>query len=385
MDRSTILKPTGCNLTRLPLGAREGFLLSQLDGQLTLEEIAVVCSMDLAEAERIAARLVELGAACRRQTQAPQREKRGRRAPRAAVEEVARSGRDPRSEDVSLLPPPPPKKTTPPAGNVPERRRSRGSLRMQRASSRRVKAAKTPPPAPPPVRARTERPPQANAKKNTLAPAANRPSKRPSKTSTAAVTMVKARGEIDRVRKLQAAAREIEIQARVEPLLAAAEAALKTNDVITAANNLRLALEHREDPVVRLKLEEVDRLAKAVRLERSLACARAAEERERWGDAAVHLTRAHETKPTADIADRAANAILRSDGDLARAAALAEQAVSLDPKNPRYRMTLAEVYLAADALTRAAKHAAVALELAPRDPRAKRLADAIAKAPRENG
>ena len=431
MERSTILKPTGCDLTRLPLGALEAFVLSQVDGYLTLEEIAEVCSLELAQAATIADRLVELGAACKRQPQTPQRERRGKRAASGvAIEEDARAVFDPRAEQPSLRPAAPAEKQArrpdprvekaslrpekpslrpekpslrPASAKKPEEgsaagkgparpHGSRKSLRMQRASSRRIKAAtkNTPPPT---ARARTQRPPS-SAKVQTSPPASTRASKRPApRTSDAPVEKppVSARElgtqrtepSLDRLRKLHVAAREIEIQARVEPLLLAAEQALKTNDVINAANNFRLALQHREDPFIRMKLEEVDRLAKVVRLERSLACARAAENDKRWADAATHLARAHETKPTAEIADRAANALLLGEGDLDRAAALAEQAVSLDPKNVRYRMTLAEVYLAADLLTRAATHAAVALELAPKDSRARDLADAVARAKKE--
>lgn len=402
MERSTILEPTACDLTSLPLGSLEAFLLSQLDGQLTLEEVAAICSLELDQASKIAARLVDLGAASTRRSPGAtrgKREKPGRRATGAAIEEVARTGRrDPRSDDVSLRPPPL-KTAPPPAEKVPalvgkrtasaerpaERRRSRDSLRVQRtSSSRRLKATKRT--TPPPTRSsRTERP-QVSAKQNTTPPAipSKRPSKRPSKTSPATAAPAKLRAEPspERVRKLQAAAREIEVQARIETLLSAADEALKTNDVINAANNLRLALQHREDPLVRMKLEEVDRLAKAVRLERTLASARAAEERKRWPEAAMHLARAYETKPTAELADRAASALLLAEGDLERAAQLAEQAVSLEPKNARYRLTLAEVYLESGELVRAAKHAAVALELTPKDPRARDLADAIAQAER---
>ncbi|MBX3201390.1 MAG: DnaJ domain-containing protein [Labilithrix sp.] len=516
MDRSSILKSTGCDLKRLPLGALEAFMLSQLDGQLTLEEIAEVCSLGLADASRIAARLLELGAACESEA-ARMRPRPGKPAPRAAVEEDACHVADPRAdgpprrvdprvEKVSLRPGRPsarPGAVKEPRalrgdvaahdGDKKRRRSSRQSLRMRATAPRGATAAAanadepceldealrqeiveldaklprldhyvvlgvertaekkaikrayfalaarfhpdryfgkklgparaaierifrqatdahetltsearraeydaTLPPAPSRPRAskspaplKTPPPRKASktlrhssrrmtaARKQTPTPA--------SKTKTDRPAAVEATGQrsAEKLRQLRAAAREVEIQVRVEPLLRAAEDALKRNDPIGAANNFRLALTHRDDPFVRLKLEDADRLAKAVRFERSVACARAAEDDRRWADAAIHYGRAHDTKPTAEIADRAANALRASQGDLERAATLAEHAVALDPKSARYRVTLGEIYLAARQLARAATHAEIALELAPRDPHAKELAAEVAKAKKE--
>ena len=264
MERSTILKPTGCDLTRLPLGALEAFVLSQLDGHLTLEEIAVVCSLELAQTESIAHRLVALGAACERQTQRPQRGRRERKAAsRVAIEEDARAVFDPRAEQPSLRPaapaekqprrpdprvetpslPPGKKSLRPTAGKKAEATThgSRKSLRMQRVSSRRIKAVKKSTPQPMP-RPRTQRPPS-SAKLQTAPPASTRASKRPTpRTSDAPVEKpaVSARElgtqrtepSLERLRKLHAAAREIEIQARIEPLLLAAEQALSAIESI---------------------------------------------------------------------------------------------------------------------------------------------------------
>ncbi|MBX3258463.1 MAG: tetratricopeptide repeat protein [Labilithrix sp.] len=454
MERSTILKPTDCDLKRLPLGALEAFMLSQLDGQLTLEEIAEVCSLGLADASRIAERLLELGAVRESAAGRTPRPVRGNAPARAAIEEDARRVSDPRSEAQ-------PRHVDAAAHDGERRRRrsSRPSLRVRAAvprgstagaanadadepreldeilreglddldapasEARRAErdappppeaggagpsgapaASKTPPPRKPSkalrlssrrMSAARKQTPTPTSKAKTATPAGGTrghrfpapPEEKKQRASAAPAPAPPAEASPQRSaekwRQLRAAAREVEIQARVEPLLRAAEAALKGNDPIGAANNFRLALQHREDPFVRLKLEDADRLAKAVRFERSLASARAAEEDRRWADAAVHYGRAHGTKPTAEIADRAANALRASEGDLERAATLAEQAVALDPRNARYRVTLGEVCLAAKLLTRAQTHAEIALELAPRDPRAKALAAAIAKAKKE--
>ncbi|MBX3212780.1 MAG: tetratricopeptide repeat protein [Labilithrix sp.] len=447
MDRSSILKSTGCDLKRLPLGALEAFMLSQLDGQLTLEEIAEICSLGLADASRIAARLLELGAACESTTSQEQRPRPRNPAARAAVEEVTRQaaeprvggppGRvDPRVEKASVRPgraaarpgaasergsraetgahdaekkrrrssrpslrvrTPAPRGATTAAPRADEPRGHDEALReeifprgarlphLDRAGALDVERAAdgaTPPSAgeaPLPRKAskslRHSSRRMSAARKQTPAPAA--------KAKTEATAPADGQRSAERLRQLRAAAREVEVQARVEPLLRAAELALERKDPIGAANNFRLALQHRDDPFVRLKLEDADRLAKSVRFDRSVACARAAEDDRRWADAAIHYARAHDTRPTAEIADRAANALRASQGDLQRAATLAEQAVALDPKNARFRVTLGEIYLAARHLTRAAAHAEVALEIAPRDARAKELAAAIAKAKRE--
>ncbi|MBX3222113.1 MAG: DnaJ domain-containing protein [Labilithrix sp.] len=546
MDRSTILKSTGCDLKRLPLGALEAFMLSQLDGELTLEEIAAICSLELADASRIATRLLELGAACESEATRAPRSMPGKRPARAAVEEDARRVADPRSErvadprservadprservadprservadprsegearnvdprvdDVYLRPAGPaarhgaikePRARRGEAAvhdSEKKRRRSSRSLSMRaavpRGSTARAPSADADEPCElddairqeivdldaklprldhyavlgvdrgsekkaikrayfalaakfhpdrffgkklGPARAAIERifhrttdayetltteatradydatlPPVPAGARTSRAPAAVKtpPPRKSSKMLRSSSRRMSAAKKLtptpaskektaaeaspqrspEKWRQLRAAAREVEIQARVEPLLRAAEEALKANDPIGAANNFRLALQHRDDPFVRLKLEDADHLAKAVRFERSVACARAAEDDRRWPDAAIHYGRAHDTKPTAEIADRAANAIRASNGDLERAATLAEQAVSMDPKNARYRVTLGEVCLAAKLLTRAATHAELALDLAPRDPRAKELAAAIAKAKKE--
>ena len=66
-------------------------------------------------------------------------------------------------------------------------------------------------------------------------------------------------------------------------------------------------------------------------------------------------------------------------GDLRQAAALAEQAVAENGKNAEFRVTLAEVLMAANLLVRAKEEAEEALSLAPNNPRAKALSAALKK------
>ncbi|MGZ6085177.1 MAG: DnaJ domain-containing protein [Polyangiales bacterium] len=63
-DRRSVPKlAPGIDLTTLPLGAREGFILSRVDGRLTLMELANVTAFPVDELERMFTRLVELRAA----------------------------------------------------------------------------------------------------------------------------------------------------------------------------------------------------------------------------------------------------------------------------------------------------------------------------------
>jgi len=161
--------------------------------------------------------------------------------------------------------------------------------------------------------------------------------------------------------------------------LQAAEEAIRADDIIGAANNYRLALQCVEDPFVRRKLDAVEELAKSLRHEKSLARARGAERSERWDVAAEQFAKAHEARPAAAVAERAAYALRRSGGDLRKAASLGEQAVALEPRNAAYRITLAEVYLAAGFAVRAEEEVKLALELVPDDARAQELAATIRK------
>lgn len=388
MDRRTILEPTGCDLRRLPLGAVEAFVLSRLDGRLTLEEIAEVAGIELNEAVQLATRLLKLGAV-RSATPRPMVVKNAKPAARhIVVEEDARPARrDPRADALSLSPPRtesagrisvklPPKSERParssrksltppgmkaaPANARPSTKAravdalaSRTSSKAMRApSSARTKAATVPPKAP----VVTEAVPR-------------RPSK-PAMMRT---------NSTERNRQLVTAMREVNAQARIDLLVRAAEDALKVNNTSVAANNYRLALQYRDDPILRMKLEDIDGKARTQRFDKQIGLALAAERAQRSAEAAAHFTKAHEAKPDAVSAERAAHHLRVSGGDLARAEALAESAIALDGRTAAQHITLGEICLAADRLGQAERAAARALELAPKDARARELAAAIAK------
>ncbi len=504
MDRQSILKSTGGDVKRLPLDVREAFFLSQLDGQLSVEETAEIAGLELETALRLAERLITLGAVKRIEaTRAPMSKPGGKLG--AAVEHAARTGRiDPRAEEecsehpsetrrrtidarVDEEPGPPPSSKRTPVRlptPTPKKRRSRKSIQAQKAVSPAVdeatlaritqldgmlatldhyalleierdadkKAIKRayfrlastfhpdryfgkdlgtaraplerifkrvteahdtlsdakrrpeydarlpraasaaspapvstprPEPVPEPVPTSPPKsepapsvpPPPSSVTSAERAPASQDLEPPPSSANLA-------RGMTatpERIRQLKAAAMEIKAQANIEILVKAAEDALRANDVVGAANNYRLALSHRDDPHLRMKFEEVDGRARIVRSEKNMTLAQAAEREQRWAEAAMFLERAHEARPDADVAARAATALRLSGGNLARAATLAEQAVALDAKNVAHRIALGEIYLAAKRMSAAEEACADAAQLAPKDARVKELAAAIAK------
>ena len=371
MDRTTILKPTECDLKRLPLGSVEAFVLSQLDGRLNLEEIAAIAGLELREAMRLAERLIELGAVSALAASRPAPKPGRANARTLVVEEDGRVTRiDPRADTPSMRPSVrADKRSMRPATRLstprPERRRSRKSIRTEAQPEKLVE--KPAPKAP--------------------LPAAEQPVRKSSKAvrlsrqmqGKSAVDVRPLRRDSEKKRQLVAAVREVKTQVRVDLLVQAAEEALKNDDVTTAATNYRLALEHRDDPALRKKLDLVDGLARTQRFEKNVALGRAAERIQRFADAAIYFARAHDAKPDAAAAERAAHHLCTSGGDLERATALAERAVQLDPKTVGHHLTLAEIHLAANRIAEAEKACTAASELAPKDARPKDLAAVIAR------
>jgi len=186
--------------------------------------------------------------------------------------------------------------------------------------------------------------------------------------------------EVSGLREIYATGKQAEVQRRVELFVRAAEEALRKDDVIGAANNLRLALENSSDPSLRAKLEAVEGKAKERMYTMCIGRARQAERAERWGEAATYYRKALAARNEAWAADRAAQAMRRDGTDLRQAAQIAERAVLAEPQNAAYRITLGEIYLEAKMYARAAGEATRALALAPNDKRAKALAAAAARA-----
>jgi hypothetical protein len=172
---------------------------------------------------------------------------------------------------------------------------------------------------------------------------------------------------------------------RASLFLKAAEEALAKDDVVAAANSYRLALQIADDPGTRALLEEIDGKARARTYDVHVARGKLEERALHWDAAAESYVRAYGARAEPWLAERAANALRLAGRELRRAAQLGEQAVLAEPRNIEYRVTLAEVYLAAGLLARASGEAERALSIAPGDPRAKAVATAVSKAKETKG
>jgi predicted Zn-dependent protease len=71
---------------------------------------------------------------------------------------------------------------------------------------------------------------------------------------------------------------------------------------------------------------------------------------------------------------------MRASGDLHLASTLAQQAIALDPANANYRVTLANVYLAAGLTKNARRELEAAQQLAPDDGTIQSLLKRVTKA-----
>jgi tetratricopeptide (TPR) repeat protein len=175
------------------------------------------------------------------------------------------------------------------------------------------------------------------------------------------------------------AAQQDTVRRRVALFLAAADEALRRDDLVTAAQQYRLALQNSDDPVVRAKLDAIEEASRERVHARHVSRAQSAEKSERWAEAGTYYALAHEVRPEPSTADRAARAILNARGDLKRAAELADQAVRAAPECATYRVTLGEICLASGQPQRAVTEAERALSLAPGHLRAQALAEIAAK------
>jgi len=161
-------------------------------------------------------------------------------------------------------------------------------------------------------------------------------------------------------------------------LIDAADQAIAKNDLLTAANNLRLALGYDEDPALRERYEDVNRRARDLMADTYLKQARYEEQSGKWGPAALSFVKAHDGRPEdASICERAAHALRMEGRDLHKAARFAELAVQKSPTTTEFRITLGAVYLDAGLFLRARSELEHAAKL---DPNNAVLKDLLARA-----
>jgi curved DNA-binding protein CbpA len=151
--------------------------------------------------------------------------------------------------------------------------------------------------------------------------------------------------------------------------VANAEAALAQGDPVAAANAFRVARGlSPADPELERMAHEAQEKADAVLSQTYTRQATYEEKTGQWAGAARSWTRVCNAQPNdPDAHDHAANALLKAGGDLHEAGRFADRACAIEPRNPRYRLTLANVYLAAGLSLNALRELETAAQLAPQD------------------
>jgi curved DNA-binding protein CbpA len=140
-------------------------------------------------------------------------------------------------------------------------------------------------------------------------------------------------------------------------------------DWVGATTAYRLALHvSPNDADIRKELQEAQGKAGAILGEQYKKQAHYEEKAQDWAAAAKSWARAAKALGSdPDAHERAANALRLSDGNLHEAAQHALKAIELNAQRPKYRVTLAEVYVAAGLPLNARRELEAAAQLAPDD------------------
>jgi tetratricopeptide (TPR) repeat protein len=158
--------------------------------------------------------------------------------------------------------------------------------------------------------------------------------------------------------------------AQVQKYKANAEALLAKGDWAAALNSLRVALSFDPDNAELYALttstqKQADEVL-SVNYEKQ---ARYEEKAENWREAARSWAKVARARPNEATAhERAANALLRSGGNMREASELAKRAVAIEPQNAGHRATLAAVYIGGGMMLNAKREIDAALQLAPTNP-----------------
>jgi curved DNA-binding protein CbpA len=157
--------------------------------------------------------------------------------------------------------------------------------------------------------------------------------------------------------------------AQARKYIASGEEALAKGDAVSAANAFRVAMTLApEDPVLARSAQEAQARADAILSETYARQAVYEEKNNQWTEAARSWLRVTRARPgDAPSHERAANALVKASGDLHEAARVAKAACTLEPSNAPFRVTLANVYLAAGLLLNARRELETAAQLAPHD------------------
>jgi tetratricopeptide (TPR) repeat protein len=157
--------------------------------------------------------------------------------------------------------------------------------------------------------------------------------------------------------------------AQTRKYVATAEAAIAQGDTVSAANAFRVAQQlSPDDADLARKAREAQDKADAVLGEMYVRQAAYEEKTGQWPEAARSWMRVTKARPgDADAHARAADALVKAGADLHEAGRLALSACKLEPKSAPYRITLANVYLAAGLTLNAKRELETAAQLAPHD------------------
>jgi len=145
--------------------------------------------------------------------------------------------------------------------------------------------------------------------------------------------------------------------------------ALAAGDAVGAANSFRVAVSLKpDDPELERTAREAQAKAEEVLAATYERQATYEEKNAQWVEAARSWARVCRARPADKAAhDHAANAIVKAGGDLHEAARLAQRACTLEPGNVHFRITLANVYLAAGLALNARRELETAAQQAPQD------------------
>jgi curved DNA-binding protein CbpA len=159
-------------------------------------------------------------------------------------------------------------------------------------------------------------------------------------------------------------------------------AAAGRGDWVAASTAYRLALTvNPNDPDIKRAQQDAQEKANGILGEQYKKQASYEERNADWPAAARSWTRAARClEKDPQCQDRAALCILRAEGSLHEARTFALKAVELDPKKSTYRVTLAEIYMAAGLVLNARRELETAVQLAPDDASLQTLLKKVAKA-----
>ncbi len=145
--------------------------------------------------------------------------------------------------------------------------------------------------------------------------------------------------------------------------------ALASNDPVAAANAFRVALSLRpDDPELDRQAREAQAKADELLASTYENQAKYEEQNSQWAEAARSWGRVCRVRPKdARAHERGANAIVKAGADLHEAGRLAQRACTLDPESTAFRITLANVYLAAGLTLNARRELETAAQQSPQD------------------